>query len=146
MIQLSEQRPHIRLEWRPYEEFIWDISLAATNGSFSGAQVFYADPQDLARFGRELASFPSQAYRETRFELGSPEGNWAYFVLIRAYLYNPVGHAAIEISIDNREPDERAAKTTFQILCEVAGLNRLGDGLLQWVTNPREPFIWSPTW
>ena len=137
--------PHLTFEWYPYEEFIWEIHFSASNGSFAANQRFYADTESLALFGKELTSFPTQPSREARFELGSLQENWAYYVLMRAYLYDRVGHAAIEIAVDNREHGERAARANFHIHCEVAAINRLGKAIQTWVANPTEGFVWTPT-
>jgi hypothetical protein len=137
--------PHLTLKWHPYEELIWEIYLEASNGSFSATQRFYEDPESLASFAKELSSFPTQPSREVRFELGSLQENWAYYILLRAYLYDRVGHAAIEIAVDNREAADRAARASFHIRCEVAAINRLGKALQNWVANPSEGLVWTPT-
>lgn len=101
-------------------------------------------PEELTDFGRLLTAFPSRAQDEIRFELGSLTEKWACYVLLRAYLFDAVGHAALEIHIDNRDSSPRCARANFSICCEVAALNRLGSDLQRWVLGPANPLFWTP--
>ncbi|NJL02497.1 MAG: hypothetical protein HC910_18795 [Spirulinaceae cyanobacterium SM2_1_0] len=76
--------------------------------------------------------------------MGDRAGKWAYYVLIRAFLYNSVGHAAIEFAVDNHAKSPNHAQADFFIRTEVAAINNLGQQLQSWVATPEAPLIWVP--
>lgn len=127
----------------PYDGLEWHIEISASNGYFSGVQDFYTYPEDLNIFGSNLYKFPQNIKDEVRFELGEQTDKYAYFVLIRAFLYNSVGHAAIEFAVDNNAKSPNHAQTSFFIHTEVNAINNLGQQLQSWVIFYDAPLIWS---
>jgi hypothetical protein len=75
-------------------------------------------------------------------ELGGKSGKWAHFVLIRAFLFDSVGHAAIEFAVSNNSTPPYSAQTSFFIRSEVASINYLGQQLRAWVISHDSPLIW----
>ena len=135
----------ISLERFPYDDSAWHIEIGASNGSFSGAQDFYTYPEDLETLGSDLCKFPASIQDEVRFELGDQAGKWAYFVLIRAFLFDSVGHAAIEFAVSNNSTPPNHAQTSFFIHSEVAAINYLGQQLRSWVISHDAPLVWLPS-
>lgn len=128
----------------PYDDSAWHVEVCASNGTYSAAQDFYVYPADLADFGLRLVTFPSDIRDEVRYELGSRTEDWAYYLLMRAFLYDSVGHAALDFAVDNRRIIPGNAQASFSITCEVAALNRLGEQLQAWTFHSEEPLNWNP--
>jgi len=134
--------PAISLVRLPYDDSEWRIVIRAGNGEFAGALEFYTDAEELGEFGCRLAAFPSGPGDEARFALGSPDGNWAYYLLLRAFLVDRAGHAALEFAADNRQASPGHAQASFFIPCEIAAINRLGRQLRAWLNRSDESLSW----
>ncbi len=129
----------------PYDDSAWRVVIRACNGHFAGDQEFYIYAMELGEFGRRLAVFPSGPDDEACLVQGSRDGNWAYYLLLRAFLIDRAGHAALEFAFDNRQPTPDHAQASFFIPCEVAAINRLGQGLGAWLGNSRMSLSWTRT-
>ncbi|MBM0744339.1 hypothetical protein JOY44_22455 [Phormidium sp. CLA17] len=127
-----------------YDDSAWRVEISASNGYFSGVQDFYTEPEDLDALGADFYKFPHSIQDEVRLELGDRTGKWAYFVLVRAFLFDSVGHAAIEFAVDNNATSLDHAQTSFFIRTEVSAINNLGQQLQAWVIAHDAPLIWSP--
>lgn len=121
------------------------IEMHASNGSTSGTQDFYCYVEDLEEFARELSSFPSSITSEATLEAGKRDRGWAHFVRVRAFVYDRVGHSALEIDLASHADEPHGAAAHFFILCEPASLNRLGKNLLDWCGNRDVTLVWEPT-
>jgi hypothetical protein len=128
----------------PYDDSAWHVEVRASSGTYSAAQEFYVYPADLAAFSQRLIAFPRDIRDEVRYELGSRTENWAYYLLLRAFVYDSVGHAALEFAADNRCSIPGHAQASFFIPCEAAALNRLGEQLHAWTRHSDEPLNWKP--
>ena len=128
----------------PYDALEWHVQIEASNGGFSGVQDFYTYPQDLEALGLGFCKFPQNVKDEVRFKLGNRTGNWAYFILVRAFLYDSVGHAAIELAISNNAIPPYLAQTNFFICTEVASINNFGKQLIEWSILPKNNLLWIP--
>ena len=136
-------------EYMSFERFLcdeayWHVQVSASNGCFAGTQDFYVEPETLRKLGADFCEFPTSIKNEVCFQLGDRIGNWAHFVLVRAFLFDSVGHSAIEFSVDNNSTPPHSAQATFFIYAEVASINRLGQQLQEWGIAPVEPLIWLP--
>ena len=98
----------------------WHIEFSASNARFAGGGDFYADPEQLTEFGSQLGAWPKHAKDEVCFELGSRAKGWPYYLLLRAYMYDAVGHAALGICFETNGIPPHAAQADFSIRCEVA--------------------------
>ena len=119
------------------------FEFSASNGLFSAAQGFWEYPNSFEGFGRMLSEFPTADKNAATFEIGSMEENAAYYLRIRAYTFDAVGHAALEVVVDNHRKNEKLAKANFQVPCEIAAINRLGKALQQWSADPTGTMIWK---
>jgi hypothetical protein len=134
----------LSLERLSYDDSAWYVEISASNGYFSGVQDFYTYPEDLNTLSHGFCKFPRNIQDEVRLELGDRAGNWAYFLLVRAFLFDSVGHAALEFAADNMAPPPAHAQANFFIRTEVAAINYLGQQLRSWVISNDEPLIWLP--
>ena len=130
----------------PYDDTAWRIQLQASNGEFAGMLKFYIDGTDLIEFARRLCVFPSTLQDEACFRLGDRGESWAYYLSLRAFVFDRSGHTALEIEIDNREVGHQRGRAAFAIRCEVASLNELGRKLVAWIDRPDEMLVWRPCW
>jgi hypothetical protein len=120
----------ITLTRLPYDDSAWHVEVCASGGTYSAAQEFYVYPTDIGD--------------EVRYEIGGRTENWAHYLLLRAFIYDSVGHAALEFAADNRCGVPGHAQARFFICCEVAALNRLGKQLQTWTLDSDEPLNWNP--
>ena len=134
--------PFISLERFPYDAPEWHIQIGASNGYFSGFQDFYTYSQDLEVLGTKLCQFPQNLQDEVVLEVGERSAKCSCFVLVRAFLYDSVGHAAIEFAVDNNRKLLNHAQTNFFIRTEVAAINKLGQQLLSWLVSNDSQFLW----
>ncbi|MDO7885891.1 hypothetical protein [Hymenobacter cheonanensis] len=91
---------------------------------------FWGYTDTLEEFGTALANFPATAQQRVRFQSGEDvEASYPYF-LLEAYCVSPLGHTALQVIIDNKEPHPRKKRVEFSILAEAAALNKFGKRLL----------------
>jgi hypothetical protein len=64
-------------------------------------------------------------------------------IFLRAFIYDGVGHCALEVRINNPALPPYSASAHFYILCEVATLNRLGKLLEKWVRSSESEFMFT---
>jgi hypothetical protein len=121
--------------------------LARSTSRFHGSAAtvidFYTQPDDLKPFAAALGAFPLHLNDEACFEVGSDLGRWAYHVYLRAYVFDPVGHSALEILTDNHTKPPDHQRVHLSIRSEAASLNRLGQLLEKWLESPSEPLQWN---
>ena len=132
----------ISLSRLPYDDSAWHVLLQTNNGEFSSALAFYVDKGTFKSFAKQLAEFPVGKEEEVRFEIGSRDGNWAYYLLLRAITYDRSGHIAIQVEVDNRQEGHRHSQASFFISCEAASVNQLGRRISAWLEKSDEPLVW----
>jgi hypothetical protein len=133
----------LSLTRRPYETDSDAFELEASNGLFAGTLEFYAAIDDIDSFAMRLIAFPGNARHEVCFELGAPGGNWACHLLLRAFLRDTAGHAALEVKMSSSGNASVNASASFPIVCEVAAINRLGSQLHEWCRGSEDAFLWE---
>jgi hypothetical protein len=131
-------RPWVEVAKWPYEEEMQHFQVAASNGLFTATQDFYANVTDVEALAESLKAFPRSSTDEVRFEVGSTEPGQADSFSLRAWLYDPVGHAALTFAVCSVGKDPWRQEARFTIRCQVASLNRLGASLLQWVRGEQQ--------
>jgi hypothetical protein len=135
----------LSLERYSFEAEEWHVAFRARNGDTAGAVEVYIHPGEVHEWGEQLVAFGTSVKDEARFEFGSREGNWAYYLLVRAFIVDSAGHAAIEFAADNRFDPPYGAGVRLFIPCEVASVNRLGRHVQTWARDGSTPLVWSPT-
>jgi hypothetical protein len=134
--------PGISLSRLPYDDSAWRILLRSSNGDFGGVLEFYIDPSGLRDFARHLTEFPFGQMNEVRLEIGSRNGNWAHYLLLRAFEFDRAGHSALQVVVDNRGEGERHDQASFFTPSEAAAMNQLGREILAWLENSDQPLHW----
>jgi hypothetical protein len=134
------EKPWIEFRKRPYEEDTLHFEVAASDGGFSGSQEFYLGKGQLGDFGHRLRGFPGDAHDDVVFELGEPGERWAYWVRLRVWLSDAVGHAAVTVDLANNSKAPHGRQIGFTIQTEVASVNRLGERLASWVVSDQPSF------
>jgi hypothetical protein len=89
---------------------------------------FYAGTQVLVEWGDAMDAFPAHKDSVYLWEYGSerPEDRWAYYLRLRLFTTDSVGHCAIQLRLNNNRelPDREIAE--FCIRVEASQINRLG--------------------
>ena len=111
------------------------VELFISGDDFAARQDTYVNDEEWLEFGLALQSFPGSLEHEVSFENGAPEGKYYCYILLRAFVYDGVGHSALEVKISNQSPPPYGALAHFYVLCEVATLNRLGKSVELWARS-----------
>jgi hypothetical protein len=119
-----------------YDDPAWHCQVSLSNGIYTVSQEAYVLPDAFRLFGTELARFPITLDHQVVFEAGGQGREWAHWLLLKAYLYDRAGHAALLFQARNGHEDPWSSEARFAVRCEVAALNRLGAALQSW--RPRE--------
>jgi len=93
------------------------VEVSVSGGGFSARQDSYIEDEEWLEFGTALRSFPRSLEHEVTFEHGAPEGEYYCYILLRAFVYDGVGHSALEVKISSRsEPRIRRLRTfTYRV-------------------------------
>jgi hypothetical protein len=113
--------------------------IRANNDKCSASLEFYGTTEEFADFGEELIDFPKNINQQVHYPpRGSYDPNvaYAYFLTIKAFCYDPSGHAALEVVIDTNGSRVYDYQARFCIEADVATLNKFGQRLKNW--NVRE--------
>jgi len=119
------------------------VEVSVSGEGFTARQDSYIEDEEWLEFGTALQSFPQRLDHEVTFENGAPEGEYYCYILLRAFVYDGVGHSALEVKISNRSAPPFSASTHFYIPCEAAALNRLGESLVSWARSKEYEYIFS---
>ncbi len=119
------------------------VELFVSYGDYSAAQDSYISDEELIKFGKEPQSFPQNLEHRVIFESGSQESNYYCYLKLRAFVYDGVGHTALEVRFENHLDAPYSATMHFHVLCEAAMLNRLGHSLESWVRSKEKEFEYS---
>ncbi len=122
-------RPYIIIRRFAYEEpHHLNLVIWASNGVFTGSLEYYCNADDLARIGVRLMAFPERSGDVFTYELGScrPEDRFAFHFLLRASTLDSAGHCALQLTMNNNQPQPNDGACSFSISTEAAAINRLG--------------------
>jgi hypothetical protein len=120
----------------PYDDEAWHVTIHAADAEYCVEQEFYAYPSELLELANSLRAFPAHRADEVVFEAGSKEPTGAHWVALRVLSVDVAGHAAITVDVGNNGDVFRARSARFTIRCDVASINRLGEGLCRWLREP----------
>ena len=134
------RRPWIEFRKWPYEPDTLHFEIAASDGTFSGAQDFYLGTTDIEKLADRLRGFPRDTNDEAVLDIGERDERWAYWVRLRFWLYDAVGHAALTIDLTNNRKQQHDRSVRFTIQTEVASFNRLGEALASWLSSEQASF------
>lgn len=104
---------------------------------------FYGCEDDFKGFGCKLTEFPKGINDTVVFELGERDKKWAYYMFIKAFCYDTLGHTALRIVVDNLGDNVNGHRSEFSIFSEVAAINSLGEKLLSWNPHTTKELVWE---
>ena len=119
------------------------VQLFISHGDFAAGQDSYIYDEEFLEFGVGLQSFPQDLAHEVSFESGSPDPKYHCYIRLRAFVYDGVGHSALESRVENHLDEPYSATAHFYILCEAATLNHLGRLLESWISSKEREFEFS---
>lgn len=122
------------------------ISFQASNGAQSAAIEFYAYPEEILDFSKELIEFPFTPSNQASFEYGTDPSYCCLFKL-SAKLINLRGHPVLELKYDNRRAIPEKAEGLFYLQCEATLINNLGKQLSKFAAGEKSniELEWSNT-
>ena len=119
-----------------------NIEIETSNGLFKGTTDFYCYAEDLTELGTQLKAFPKDSADTELFEAGQDNDSYAGHLLTEARVVDSVGHSSLRLILRRGEPG--GGRAEFEVQCEPAALNRLGDQLISWAGDRTAPLSWSP--
>jgi len=136
----------IKITRVPYEEpYHLQLLLEVSNGRQTASLEIYANTESIVDFAKALESFPRHASDAYLFELGSerPEDRWAYYLRIRAFLTDDLGHCALLFRMNNNRDLPYRELAEFCVEAEAANINRLGNLLRNFSKLKHSSLFWS---
>lgn len=136
----------IRIRRLGEDEYGYDpphVELFISGDGFAARQDSYVNDEEWEEFALALQSFPANVEQEVAFEYGAPEGKNYCYILLKAFVYDGVGHSALEVKVSNLNSPPYKASAHFYILSEAATLNRLGKSLELWARSKENEFLFA---
>ena len=121
------------------------FQIEVCNDSCKSILEFYHYADCFQEFAKGLTDFPKSIKDTIIFQVGEDgvESNWAYFLKLKVYCYEPNGHSAIYVIMDNRGSEPTRHRSEFSLTTLPASLNLLGKQLLSWNPKTEKIFEWS---
>ena len=141
--------PFIRLVRTPYEEpYHLCLDLTASNGSQLATLEFYLNPEDLLTLAVGFSGFPKDFNGgEFVWDLGSedPQERSAYYLRLRVFTTDRLGHCALEIRLNNNQGPPHQAVAEFSIPAVPADLDRFAELLREFSELTHTTLVWTAT-
>lgn len=138
---------YVLAQRHPYEEpHHTQVTIAASNGLFSGSLSIYCSVDLVGLLGRSLAAFPAKVPDEYILAYGSedPADRFAYYLRLRAYTVGPRGQSALQVTMNLNTPCPDDGRSEFSIAeIEPARLSRLGALFVRLALHPSGKFRWT---
>lgn len=144
-----ERGAHIIVQRFPYEEpYHTQVSIAASNGRYSGQIEIYCAVDTLREIGLALTRFPTKVPDEYTFEYGSenPKDRFAYYLKLRAHTVGLSGQPVLQftMNLNGDSPDD--GRCSFSIASvEPTQIARLGRLFERLGSHSSGYFLWTPT-
>jgi hypothetical protein len=123
--------------WHDHDGMV-QLRFSLEGAGFAATVDFYSYGEALEEFGRALHEFPRSSTDEVVFENGSSAANSYRWLVLRAFVFNSVGHSALEVECQRNGTRLVSARSRFAVELEPATLNRLGLGLATWASRVSE--------
>jgi len=137
----------IRVVRTPYEEpYHTQITITASNGSFTGETDLYCGVDELIEIGQALARFPTKVPDEYEFIYGSanPADRFYRFFRFRAKTVDVAGHCALHFEFELNQDEPNEGRAAFSLPVEPWALEALGRLFETLHGDPSGEFYWSP--
>ena len=100
------------------------IEIHARNERFAGSSRVYGDPDELTRLADRISGFPSHPTDERIYEFGSQDRNIAGgYVRLRFCCVDGVGHAAVDVMLEDDDATYAIASAKFSLAVEAAAVD-----------------------
>lgn len=120
-----------------------EIEISMRYGSYATCQGIYIYPASLSKFGEQLEQFGSSTSEEVVLEAGSPDESYYSWLRLRAYIFDAVGHSALEISTQQNGAPHIRARCQFSAPLDVSLLNSLGKQIKAWAKASDQPLAFE---
>lgn len=131
----------------PNWDDISEFEIVAISNDWQSSLKFWGNADLFKDFGNQLKSFPNKTKKNITFELGAEltgkKPEWDYYLLMRAYYYDEVGHIAIEIAINNNKQNPDLQNARFNIFSEPEQTSKLGKLLSEWNPATQSELVWE---
>lgn len=117
--------------------------LSLSNGWQSTTLEFYAYEDAFTEFGGELLDFPKSIDSRIALQVGKDEQEWAYYLLLEVFCYEPNGASAISVKVKHFGQPPFSHSCEFYMTSIPAALNRLGQGLKTWNPKDNKEYSWG---
>ena len=139
-------KPYIRITRIPYEEpDCLNLAIAVSNGSATGNLELYLNADELITWADAFETFPLHAKSVCLWEVGSerPEDRWAYYVRLRLFTTDSVGHCALHVRLNNNRdlPDREIVEMCIR--AEPVQLNQFGKLCRNFAKLKHRVLYWS---
>ena len=116
--------------------------ISLSNGEASVALEFYQYLDCFKEFAEKLEFFPKSADDSITFQIGENSEEWAYYLRLKVYCYEPNGNSTIYVEVDNHAKSTDRIKSEFFIKSLPASLNKLGQKLNNWNPKLESEVMW----
>jgi hypothetical protein len=123
--------------WRDHDGML-EFRFSVHGSGFAAEINFYDYPEAMETFGRTLREFPRSSADEVVFENGSNAPNSYSWSVLRAFVFDGVGHSALEVECQRNGTRLASARSRFAVELEPASINRLGSELASWASSAGE--------
>lgn len=103
-----------------------ELKITARCIDIQSALNIYLGEDYLKDLKNKLVSFPTDKEDIIEWEIGSKKGNSSGYFRFKAFIYDELGHVAIEVEMDNMCKSPYSLKSHFYILTEISSLNDFG--------------------
>lgn len=135
-MSLSNIKSYLKLSVIWKDDDLFELSVSASNISFSGGTEIYDQSGRLSDFANRLIKFP-QSEKVLFYDAGQRDG-YAYFSM-KYYLINPSGLVGVEICLESNESSdfrsEGKNKVKLEIMVELAAIDRFQKELSHLAKN-----------
>lgn len=115
------------------------LDVSITTRLYKASLDYYTGIEYFKEFGNALKEFPT-SMEKCILEVGEDNDQSYIYLFLRAYIYDTLGHAGLEIKTRRNGAPIIAAYSHFSIATEVASLNTFGEALSKWVDSGEESF------
>ncbi|EDM43503.1 hypothetical protein SCB49_00600 [unidentified eubacterium SCB49] len=119
-------------------------SFFANNEVCSAEVEFYGYDDSFKDFAEKLSNFPNKTNDKVKFEYGQKDDKYYSYLMLELHCFDPNGKSAIEVDLCNNGNTISRYEAKFQIIAEIASINKLGQSLKLWNPIKDSQFEWKP--
>lgn len=112
-----------------------ELEFSASSVNIFSQLNFYIDKNRILELKEKLIEFPFGNSKIVEWTEGALDENSYTYFYFKAFIIDKVGHASIEIKMDNKLKEPYTLKSHFYIPTEVASINEFGEKLDKLLSN-----------